>query len=110
MDTLIITSVKETLNISPEDPSFDSEILPLINSGVSILSQIINVEMSEVVDKDSKWEDFFEDVENEQFVMSQQYIYLYVKLLFDPPPSSTTFTHFQSLLDMLAFRMVTIDE
>ena len=84
----ILTSIKKLLGITEEYEHFDKDIVMHINSAFLALTQI-GVGPEEgffIEDKTSEWMDFIED--NIQLQAVKSYIYLKVKLLFDPPTSS----------------------
>lgn len=84
----ILTSIKKLLGISEDDTAFDTDIIMHINSVFMILWQL-GVGPSKgfiIEDETAEWSDFIEDGSNLELVKS--YVYLKVKLLFDPPTSS----------------------
>lgn len=84
----ILTSIKKLLGITEEYEHFDKDIIMHINSVFLNLTQI-GVGPEEgfyIEDETAEWVDFIEDDIQLQAVKS--YIYLKVKLLFDPPTSS----------------------
>lgn len=84
----ILTSIKKMLGIAEEYEHFDTDIIIHINSVFSILTQL-GVGPSEgfsIKDENAKWADFISDEKSLESVKS--YMYLKVKLLFDPPLSS----------------------
>lgn len=84
----ILTSVKKLLGIVDEYEHFDSDIIMHINSALFTLKQL-GVGPSEgftISDKNATWTDFIKDIEKVEAVKS--YVYLKVKLVFDPPASS----------------------
>jgi hypothetical protein len=88
MGESILTSIKKLLGITEDYTHFDNDIIIHINSVFSILTQL-GVGPSEgfsINDNSAIWADFISDENKLQTVKS--YIYLRVKLLFDPPSSS----------------------
>ena len=84
----ILTSIKKLLGITEEYTHFDVDLIIHINSVFMILNQL-GVGPSEgfaIEDKSSTWDEFVEDPTQLQSVKS--YMYMKVKLLFDPPLSS----------------------
>lgn len=84
----ILTSIKKMLGIEEEYEHFDADILMHINSAFSILTQLgvgpDNGFM--IVDKDATWDDFIRD--EAQLNLVKSYMFIKVKLLFDPPMST----------------------
>ena len=84
----ILTSIKKLLGISEDYTAFDTDITIHINSVFMILTQL-GVGPSDgfrITDDVDVWSDFTSDVIELELVKS--YMYLKVKLLFDPPSSS----------------------
>ena len=84
----ILTSTKRLLGIAEEYDHFDLELVIHINSVLMILTQL-GVGPSNgfsISGAGETWEDFIPDGQNLESVKS--YIYMKVRLLFDPPTSS----------------------
>lgn len=85
MNTSILTSIKKMLGIAEDYTHFDMDIIMHINSVFMILTQI-GVGPSEgftISDETVTWNEFMPE---EQFLESvKSYMYLKVKMLFDPP-------------------------
>ena len=84
----ILTSVKKLLGVGEEYTHFDDDIIMHINSVIFILTQI-GIGPSEgfaITSKDQTWNDFLQGRINIESVKS--YVYLKVRLLFDPPSNS----------------------
>ena len=84
----ILTSIKKLLGITEEYEQFDPEIIIHINSVFSILTQLgVGSEKGFSIKDDSvTWTDYIQDDFDLEVVKS--YIFLKVKLLFDPPLTS----------------------
>lgn len=85
----ILTSIKKMLGIEAKYEHFDQDIIMHINSVFMDLAQIgVGPPEGFMIEDDvSTWLDFLPKVTNFQAVKS--YMYLRVRLLFDPPSSST---------------------
>ena len=84
----ILTSIKKLLGIEEEYTVFDPDIIMHINTVFMTLTQL-GVGPSEgfiIEDKFAEWTDFVPDVTKHQAIKT--YIYLKVRLIFDPPTSS----------------------
>ena len=83
----ILTSIKKLLGIQEEYTNFDNDIIMHINSTFSTLTQlgVGPSNGSSIKDKSSTWDEFISDTRLE---CVKSYIYLKVKLLFDPPSTS----------------------
>ena len=81
----ILDSIKKMLGITPEYDVFDSDIVMHINSVFFVLQQLgVGPEKGfRIEDKSAVWSDFLPSDTNTESVKS--YVYLKVKLLFDPP-------------------------
>lgn len=93
------------LGVDEEYDCFDTDIILHINSVLMILTQL-GVGPSEgfiITDKTATWEDFLKDTKKLESVKS--YVYLKVKLLFDPPLSSAVMDATNSLIRELEWRL-----
>ena len=84
----ILTSIKKLLGISEDDESFDTDIIIHINSVFMILNQlgVGPTRGFRIYNKEDIWDDCITDEVTAELVKS--YIYLKVRLLFDPPSTS----------------------
>lgn len=85
MSDSILISIKKLLGIDSEYRAFDQDVLFAINSSFTILNQLgVGPDRSYRITGDGEtWSDFFADKE---FIdLAKDYIYLRVRLLFDPP-------------------------
>lgn len=101
----ILTSIKKLLGISDEYEQFDTDIIMHINSAFMILTQI-GVGPSEgftIEDDTSAWTDFIPDTTKVEALKS--YVFLKVKLLFDPPLSSTVIESMNRQISELEWRL-----
>lgn len=101
----ILTSIKKMLGISEEYTHFDADLIIHINSVLAILTQI-GVGPSEgfsIEDKVATWIDFVPADSRLEFVKS--YIYMKVKLLFDPPLSSAVIESTNRMTSELEWRI-----
>lgn len=109
--TSILTSVKKMLGIAEEYAHFDSDIIMHINSVFAILTQL-GVGPKEgffIEDDTTSWSDFIQS--NSLLNPVKSYMYLKVKLLFDPPLSSSVIESINRLISELEWRInVTADQ
>lgn len=104
MDEQILTSIKKLLGIYEENTDFDTDILIHINSVITILNQLgIGPDECFTVDEDTTWNDYLGD--NEKINSVKSYIYLKVKLIFDPPMSSAIKEANKQMIDELEWRL-----
>lgn len=88
MGSSILDDVKQMLGIEIDDPSFDREIVLHINSVFLILNQlgVGPPDGYRIFDRSQNWNDFVSTRVDVEALKS--YVYLKVRLLFDPPTSS----------------------
>ncbi len=84
----ILTSIKEMLGIKEEYTHFDTSVITHINTVLQTLKELgVGPEKGfSIKDKSASWADFLGDRTDLEAVKS--YVYLKVRLLFDPPASS----------------------
>lgn len=85
----ILTSVKKMLGITEEYEHFDPDIIIHINTAFSILNQLGYGPPSgfRIEDETTEWSEYLQDDAN--FNLIKDYIFLKVRVLFDPPSSSS---------------------
>lgn len=101
----ILTSIKKLLGIAEEYECFDPDIVMHINSVLMILTQL-GVGPSEgfsIEDETAVWTDFVSDLTKVEAVKS--YVYLKVKLLFDPPLTSSVIDSMTRTINELEWRL-----
>lgn len=100
----ILTSIKKLLGIEAEYTHFDADIIMHINSVLSILGQIgIGPEAGfSITNNEATWDQF---VTGEKFSMVKSYVYLKVRLLFDPPLSSAAIESINRQISELEWRL-----
>ena len=83
----ILDSIKKLLGIEPEETHFDQEIIMHINSALMCLNQIgVGEECVIISSKEDEWDSILGDSTNLESV--KLYVYLKVRLIFDPPTSA----------------------
>lgn len=101
----ILTSIKKLLGISEEYEHFDADLIMHINSVFMILTQL-GVGPSEgfhITDSSDIWTDFIQEPARIELVKS--YMYLKVKLLFDPPSSSAVIESTNRMISEFEWRL-----
>lgn len=101
----ILTSIKKLLGIEEEYTQFDDDIIMHINTVFLNLTQL-GVGPAEgflIEDDTATWYDFIGDSNQLQAVKS--YMYLKVKLLFDPPLSSSVIESMNRMIAELEWRI-----
>lgn len=101
----ILNSTKKVLNIDEDYKAFDPDILMHINSVFSTLNQLgigpINGFMIE--DETTEWSAFFGT--DPRLNSIKTYVYLRVRMLFDPPQASYLITALQEQAKELEWRL-----
>ena len=105
METSILTSIKKMLGVAEDYTEFDEDIITHINSVFLNLTQLgVGPEEGFMIGDDTAvWEDFIDDSIRLQAVKT--YMYLKVKLLFDPPLSSSVTESFTRMIAELEWRL-----
>ena len=101
----ILTSIKKLLGISEDYTQFDSDLIMHINTVFLNLTQLgVGPEEGfSIQNENDAWSDFIDD--NTQLQAVKSYMYLKVKLLFDPPLSSSVIESMNRMIAELEFRL-----
>jgi hypothetical protein len=85
----ILTSVKKNLGYEEDDTSFDPDIRMFTNTVLATLNQIgVGPENGfQIEDKSATWDDLL-GATDPRLNFVQTYVYVKVRLIFDPPTSS----------------------
>lgn len=105
----ILTSIKKLLGITEEYEHFDVDIIMHINSVFMILTQlgVGPAEGFSIKDKTTTWDEF---VPENQLESVKSYVYMKVKLLFDPPLSSAVIECTNRQISELEWRLNVVVE
>jgi hypothetical protein len=101
----ILTSIKKMLGVGAEDTSFDQDITIFINSMFINLNQlgVGPVGGFSITDTLDTWADYFG--ENPVLESAKTYIYLKVRLIFDPPSSSFVLEAIKNQISEIEWRL-----
>lgn len=105
MNNSILNTIKEMIGIEIEETAFDNDIIVHINTVFFILNQL-GVGPSEpfiIQDEYATWDSFISDSTNLESIKT--YMYLKVKLLFDPPLNSSVIESMKKTIDELEWRL-----
>lgn len=105
MTDSILTSMKKVLGIDESYTVFDMDIIMHINSVFVTLNQL-GVGPStgySIVDATDTWTDFLGEQSNLASVKS--YMYMKVRLMFDPPATSFAIASFEKMIAEYEFRL-----
>lgn len=101
----ILTSIKKLLGIDESYTEFDADVIMHINSVFMILRQIgVGPKNGfSISDKTSVWSDYISDMSKLEMVKS--YVYMKVRLLFDPPTNSALLESMKQLIQEAEWRL-----
>ena len=101
----ILTSIKKLLGMTEDYTAYDDQIIIHVNSVFMILTQLgIGPENGFAIkDKEAIWNDFVSDETKLELVKS--YVYLKVKLLFDPPSNSSVIESINRQINEFEWRL-----
>jgi len=103
--TSILISTKKLLGIAEDYNQFDTDILLHINSTLLVLYQLGVLESPyTVTGKSDTWSDLLEDDE-EKLEAVKSYIYLKVRMMFDPPAGGSTADAFERSIQEFEWRL-----
>lgn len=89
----ILDDVKSTLDFaSEEDSGFDSRLLLEIDGVVGTLSQLTKVRPDCNITKDTEWDQLLKESDKHLLRLVKQYIFLSIRVVFDPPSGSVLTT------------------
>lgn len=107
-DDSILISIKKLLGITEEYTHFDQDIVMHINSVIFVLSQL-GVETADgfaITGSNETWSDLLPNIDQQKTLESiKSYIYLKVRLLFDPPSASAVIESTNKLINELEWRI-----
>ena len=105
MSDSILISVKKVLGLDSGYTAFDQDVIMHINSALSILTQLgIGQDVGyQIVDETGTWDDVIEG--NLLLNTVKSYVYLRVRMLFDPPNTSFVLSAMQEQLKELEWRI-----
>jgi hypothetical protein len=106
VDSSILLSVKKVIGLTPDDVSFDTDIIMHINSAFFKLKQL-NVFQSpySITDSTATWSDCLGEDE-ERLCAVKTYITLYVRYIFDPNTNGTLHNAMKSELTEMEQRFI----
>lgn len=101
----ILNSIKQVVGVEAEDTAFDVDILMHINSTFSTLNQLgIGPDEGFMLeDSSAVWSDYLGD--DPQLNSVKTYVYLRVRMLFDPPQNSFTIEAMNKQIAELEWRL-----
>lgn len=104
MDDSILLTIKKMLGISEGDTAFDTDVIVCINSAIMSANQIgVGEEGFVITSSEETWEDFIGNYPRLEAV--KHYIYICVRLAFDPPANSFVVNSLEKQRDELIWRL-----
>lgn len=105
MEESILTSIKKLSGMEKDYGPFDTDLIIFINTVFSDLAQLGVGPSSgfSIDDDEAVWSDFIEDTIKLGFVKT--FMYLKVKLIFDPPDNSTVIKSYEEQIKELEWRL-----
>lgn len=110
MDESIFNSIKALLGPDASYDVFDPDIMIHINTALSVLTQlgIGPAEGFMITGPDETWGDFLSN--DKRLNMAKTYVYMKVKIAFDPPVNSSVLSAYQEACKEYEWRLnVTVD-
>lgn len=105
MQNSILNTIKKMLNLSPDDTSFDEDIIVGINSALMNLQQV-GVgpdEVFNITGPNETWSELLTDVN--LYSGAKTYVYLSVKKTFDPPGTSFLLESMDKTIEQTLWRL-----
>lgn len=100
----ILATIKKMLGLAEDYTVFDVDIISMINSAILVLNQIgIGADGFTVAGYEENWSDLIGS--NLSLTAVQQYIYMRVRLAFDPPANSFVVNSIEKQLDEMTWRL-----
>lgn len=105
MDDSILNSVKKILGIAADYDAFDMDVIVHINSAFATLNQLgLGPDEGFMIeDSSTQWRDFTLDEKRINNVKT--YVYLKVRVIFDPPTTGFTLTALNEQIQELEWRL-----
>lgn len=109
MEQSILKSTKKILGVNPDDDSFDLDIATHINSAFSNLHDLgVGSPLGFTIEDDTaNWNDIFEKPEEQKTMLAymRTYVFLKVRMLFDPPGTSFLLEAFNKQIQEIEWRI-----
>lgn len=108
MSTSILSYIQSRIVGDPDDESFDNDLISGINEAFAILCQL-GIGPKEgffIENAEPTWEDYFKLIGNMPMRHAiKEYVYIKVRLLFDPPANSFTLDAMKKNAEELEWRL-----
>lgn len=106
VDMTILQDVKSVLDFaSEEDTGFDSRLIMELDGVIGELSQLVQLNSAFEMTAESKWEQLLNNSDAQMIRLIKQYVYLNIRIKFDPPFGSVL-TSLEKSLQSTAHRII----
>lgn len=107
LDDSVLDSTKKILNVDANYDAFDQDVITFINSAFFALKRIgiVPVTGVRITDKQTTWESLFP--QHPDLGAIQTYVYLRVRLLFDPPSTPAHINAAREQREELEYQLLT---
>lgn len=106
VDMTILQDVKSVLDFaSEEDTGFDSRLIIELDGVIGELSQLVQLNSAFEMTAESKWEQLLNNSDAQMIRLIKQYVYLNIRIKFDPPFGSVL-TSLEKSLQSTAHRII----
>ena len=106
VDMTILQDVKSVLDFaSEEDTGFDSRLIMELDGVIGELSQLVQLNSAFEMTAESKWEQLLNKSDAQMMRLIKQYVYLNIRIKFDPPFGSVL-TSLEKSLQSTAHRII----
>lgn len=102
----ILMSVAKYIGLPENYAVFDPDLIMLVNSELSTLAQIgvVPDEGFKITGPDETWDQILGDTSNVEFI--KEFVYIRVRLTFDPPTNSHVYDALKEKSNEIAFRIL----
>lgn len=110
MENSILDTTKKVLGVDSSDQAFDMDLIIYINSTFTVLNQLgVGPDVGFAIsDADQLWDEY--DVDLPTLSMVKSYVYLKVRMLFDPPTLSYLLNAYEKQIAEFEWRLCAIKE
>lgn len=104
MDDSILGTIKKMLGIAEGDDAFDTDVVVCINSAIMTANQLgVGEDGFMITGPNETWGSFIGS--SPQLEAVKHYIYMCVRIAFDPPTSSSALNSLEKMRDELTWRL-----
>lgn len=100
----ILETIRPLVGVEPTDSSFDDELIPSINSALSVLAQLGVGPVGGVMITGTN-EDWSQVITDPSLEFVKTFVQLKTRLIFDPPQSSAVIAAYEKQIDELTYRI-----